>query len=147
MYYTCVRKGRELELEVEKNYQMKLYRVALGFLLVVVFCTPVAAQEGLTDGERIARLEGAYEHLATKVDVERVQTEVERVRTEVESVRTEVESVRTEVVALRSEIHAALQTTRVIFAGFAGFLALVLGGAQVWIGLMLRERKRSVAEG
>ena len=139
MYYTGVRKGRELELEVEKNYQMNLYRVALGFLLVVVFCTPVAAQEGLTDGERIARLEGAYEHLATKVDVERVQTEVERVR-------TEVESVRTEVVALRSEIHAALQTTRVIFAGFAGFLALVLGGAQVWIGLMLRERKRSVAE-
>ena len=111
---------------------MKLYRVALGFLLVVVFCTPVAAQEGLTDGERIARLEGAYEHLATKVDVERVQTEVERVRTE--------------VVALRSEIHAAVQTTRVIFAGFAGFLALVLGGAQVWIGLMLRERRRSVAE-
>jgi len=139
LYYTGVSKGREKELEVEKRYQMKLYRVALGFLLVVVFCTPVAAQEGLTDGERIARLEGAYEHLATKVDVERVQTEVERVR-------TEVESVRTEVVALRSEIHAAVQTTRVIFAGFAGFLALVLGGAQVWIGLMLRERRRSVAE-
>ena len=132
MYYAGVRNGREPEAESEKKLQMKLYHVALGLLLVVVFCTPVAAQEGLTDGERIARLEGAYEHLATKVDVERVQTEVERVRTE--------------VVALRSEIHAAVQTTRVIFAGFAGFLALVLGGAQVWIGLMLRERRRSVAE-
>ncbi|MYC20198.1 MAG: hypothetical protein F4X62_01725 [Caldilineaceae bacterium SB0662_bin_25] len=119
---------------------MKLYHVVLGLLLVVVFCTPVAAQEGLTDGERIARLEGAYEHLASKVDVERVQTEVERVR-------TEVESVRTEVVALRSEIHAAVQTTRVIFAGFAGFLALVLGGAQVWIVLMLREWKSRVPDG
>ena len=118
---------------------MKLYHVVLGLLLVVVFCTPVAAQEGLTDGERIARLEGAYEHLATKVDVEGVRTDVERVR-------TEVESVRTEVVALRSEVHAAAQTTRVIFSAIAGFLALVLGGAQVWIGLMLRERKRSVAE-
>ena len=132
LYYTCVRKGRELELEVEKNYQMKLYRVALGFLLVVVFCTPVAAQEGLTDGERIARLEGAYEHLATKVDVEGVRTEVERLRTE--------------LVALRSEIHAAVQTTRVTFAVFAGLLTLVLGGAQVWIVLMLREWKSRVAE-
>ena len=104
---------------------MKLYHVVLGLLLVVVFCIPVAAQEGLTDGERIARLEGAYEHLATKVDVE---------------------GVRTEVVALRSEVHAAAQTTRVIFSAIAGFLALVLGGAQVWIGLILRERKHSVAE-
>ena len=139
LYYAGVRNGREPEAESEKKLQMKLYHVALGLLLVVVFCTPVAAQEGLTDGERIARLEGAYEHLATKVDVERVQTEVERVR-------TEVESVRTEVVALRSEVHAAAQTTRLIFSAIAGFLALVLGGAQVWIGLMLRERKRRVAE-
>ena len=139
MYYTGVRKGREPESENEKKYYMKLYHVVLGLLLVVVFCTPVAAQEGLTDGERIARLEGAYEHLATKVDVEGVRTDVERVR-------TEVESVRTEVVALRSEVHAAAQTTRVIFSAIAGFLALVLGGAQVWIGLMLRERKHSVPD-
>ena len=111
---------------------MKLYHVALGILLVVVFCRPVAAQEGLTDGERISRLEGAYEHLATKVDVEGVRTEVERLRTE--------------LVAFRSEVQAAAQTTQVIFSAIAGFLALVLGGAQVWIGLMLRERKRSVAE-
>ncbi len=111
---------------------MKLYHVVLGLMLVVVFCIPVAAQEGLTDGERIARLEGAYEHLATKVDVEGVRTEVERLRTE--------------LVALRSEVHAAAQTTRLIFSAIAGFLALVLGGAQVWIGLILRERKSRVAE-
>lgn len=111
---------------------MKLYHVVLGLLLVVVFCTPAAAQEGLTDGERIARLEGAYEHLATNVDVEGVRTEVERLRTE--------------LVALRSEIHAAVQTTRVTFAVFAGLLTLVLGGAQVWIVLMLREWKSRVQE-
>ena len=141
MYYTGARKGQGAkDRDREQRIAMKLYHVVLGLLLVVVFCTPVAAQEGLTDGERIARLEGAYEHLASKVDVERVQTEVERVR-------TEVESVRTEVVALRSEIHAAVQTTRVIFAGFAGFLALVLGGAQVWIVLMLREWKSRVPDG
>ena len=108
------------------NFQVKLYHVALAFLLVAVFCTPVLAQEGLEDGERIARLEGAYEHLATKVDVE---------------------GVRTELVALRSEIHAAAQTTQVIFAVIAGFLSLVLGGAQVWIGFMLRETKRSARDG
>ena len=126
MYYAGVSEGRERESESEKKFQMKLYHVALGLLLVVVFYIPVAAQESLTDGERIARLEGVYEHLATKVDVE---------------------GVRTELVALRSEVHAAAQTTRVIFSVFAGFLTLVLGGAQVWIGLMLRERKSSVAEG
>lgn len=104
---------------------MNLLHVVLGLLLVVVFCTPAAAQEGLTDGERIARLEGAYEHLATKVDVE---------------------GVRTELVALRSEVHAAAQTTRVIFSVIAGLLTLVLGGAQVWIGLMLREWKSRVPE-
>ena len=111
---------------------MKLYGVALGLLMVVVFCTRVAAQEGLTDGERIARLEGAYEHMATEVDVEGVRTEVERLRTE--------------LVALRSEIHAEVQATRVTFAAFAGFLTLVLGGAQVWIVLMLKEWESSVAE-
>ena len=31
------------------------------------------------DGERLSRLEGAYEHLATKVDVERVRTDLGRV--------------------------------------------------------------------
>ncbi len=106
--------------------QMKLHHVIMGILLVAVFCTPVFAPEGLEDGERIARLEGAYEHLATKADVE---------------------GVRTELVALRSEVHAAAQTTQVIFAVIAGFLSLVLGGAQVWIGFMLRETKRSVPDG
>ena len=106
--------------------QMKLHHVIMGILLVAVFFTPVFAQEGSEDGERIARREGAYEHLATKADVE---------------------GVRTELVALRSEIQAAAQTTQVIFAVIAGFLSLVLGGAQVWIGLMLRETKRSVPDG
>ena len=32
-----------------------------------------------SDGERLSRLEGAYEHLATKVDVERVRTDLGRV--------------------------------------------------------------------
>ena len=34
--------------------------------------------------ERLARLEGAFEHFATKADVERVQTSVERLRADME---------------------------------------------------------------
>ena len=45
-------------------------------------------------GERVARLEGAYEHLATKADVHAVRADIEKARTEVESVRTEVESLK-----------------------------------------------------
>ena len=50
--------------------------------------------------ERVSRLEGGSEHLATKADIERVLTALERVRTEsqtgLERNRTEVERVRTE---------------------------------------------------
>ena len=35
--------------------------------------------------ERLARIEGGYEHLATKADLERVQTSVERLRADMES--------------------------------------------------------------
>ena len=46
------------------------------------------------EGERLSRLEGAYEHLATKADVERVRTDVERVRTDVERVRSELKGMK-----------------------------------------------------
>ena len=47
-----------------------------------------------TESERLSRLEGAYEHLATKADVERVRTDVERVRTDVERVRSELKGMK-----------------------------------------------------
>ena len=47
-----------------------------------------------TDNERPSRLEDAYEHLATKADVERVRTDVERVRTDVERVRSELKGMK-----------------------------------------------------
>ena len=47
-----------------------------------------------TESERLSRLEGAYEHLATKADVERVRTDVERVRTAVERVRSELKGMK-----------------------------------------------------
>ena len=54
-----------------------------------------------TESERLSRLEGAYEHLATNASVERVRTEVEGVRTEVERVRTELEGVRSELKGMK----------------------------------------------
>ncbi len=47
-----------------------------------------------SEGERLSRLEGAFEHLATKADVERVRTDVERVRTDVERVRSELKGMK-----------------------------------------------------
>ena len=40
--------------------------------------------------ERVSRIEGGYEHLATKADVERLRADVERVRTDVERLRADV---------------------------------------------------------
>ena len=54
--------------------------------------------------ERVSRLEGAYEHLATKADVADVRTEVANVRTEVADVRTEVADVRTEIAAVENRL-------------------------------------------
>ena len=47
--------------------------------------------------ERVSRLEGGYEHVATKADVERVITEF---RTEVGKLRTEVERNRADIIKI-----------------------------------------------
>ncbi len=43
-----------------------------------------------TSEERLSRLEGAYEHLATKADVESVKVDVESVKVSMESLRVEM---------------------------------------------------------
>ena len=40
-----------------------------------------------TDGERIARLEGTYEHLATKADISDLKVDIERVRSELRGMK------------------------------------------------------------
>ena len=71
-----------------------------------------------TEGERLSRLEGAYEHLATKADVERVRTDVERVRTDVERVRIDVERVRSELKGMKWIIGAGI-------AGAGAFASII----------------------
>ena len=48
--------------------------------------------------ERLGRLEGVYEHLASKADVARVETQVARVETQIADLRTELKG---EIGALR----------------------------------------------
>ena len=75
-----------------------------------------------TESERLSRLEGAYEHLATKADVERVRTDVEGVRTEVERVRTDVERVRSELKGMKWIIGVGIAAAAAIGPILTGIL-------------------------
>ena len=57
---------------------------------------PDTTERNRSQAERLSRLEGGYEHLATKADIERVLVAVERNRTEIERNRTEIERIRAE---------------------------------------------------
>ena len=67
---------------------------------------------------RLSRLEGAYEHVATKEDVANVRTEVANVRTEIADVRTEIAEVRTDIAGVKAYVAAA--ETRLIRWGVGG---------------------------
>ena len=54
--------------------------------------------------ERVSRLEGAYDHLATKADIADARTEIADARTEIANVRTEMAEVRTDIAEVRTDI-------------------------------------------
>ena len=64
--------------------------------------------------ERVSRLEGGYEHLATKADVESVRVDLERLRAdmtaEIGSVRTELKA---EIGSVRAELKAEIRDTKI----------------------------------
>ena len=64
---------------------------------------PDTTERNRSQAERLSRLEGGYEHVATKADIERVLVAVERNRTETERNRTEIERNRTEIERFRAE--------------------------------------------
>ena len=84
--------------------------------------------------ERVSRLEGGFEHLATKADIERVIAVIQGVRTESrtdnERLRTENERLRTEIERNRADIiKMIVQVAGVGFALMAvGFAFLRLTG-------------------
>ena len=67
--------------------------------------------------ERVSRIEGGYEHLATKADIERVLFEIQRSRTESlmenERNRTELERVRAELERNRAELERVRAESRI----------------------------------
>ena len=69
-----------------------------------------------TESERIARIEGAYEHLATRADVETVKTDVHDVKAMVQTAKTElqieIQSVKSEVQTVKSELQTEIQSVR-----------------------------------
>ncbi len=78
--------------------------------------------------ERVSRLEGGQEHLATKADVESVKVEVERAKVEVERVKVELERVRAD---LRAEIKDSKISTIIWLTG----VMVVVSSAQVAAGV------------
>ena len=75
---------------------------------------PDTTERNRSQAERLSRLEGGYEHLATKADIERVLVAVERFRAEAqienERNRTETECLRTEFRAENERIRTEFRT-------------------------------------
>ena len=64
----------------------------------------MVAREPETDDSRISRLEGAYQHLATKEDVANTRSEIANVRTEIANVRTEIADIKAYVAAAETRL-------------------------------------------
>lgn len=80
------------------------------------------------NSERLSRLEGAYEHLATKADVERVRADLSR---DIGQVRSEVERVRTDLSRDIEQVRSELRGMKwVIGVGIAA--AGALGPILTW---------------
>ena len=66
-----------------------------------------------TESERIARIEGAYEHLATRADVETVKVSVQTVKSELQrEIQTVKSELQTEIQEVRTELKAEIQDVR-----------------------------------
>lgn len=89
------------------------------------------SQAGAPIGERVAKLEGAFKHLAAKADVHAVRVEVERLRA---GIGAEISSVRTEV----GELRAYTRANRWILTILIGFASLAVAVTNVLVSLALR---------
>ena len=104
---------------------MKIYALPLAILFALLTSAPLYGQAGLTDGERLARLEGQYEYLSTKADIEKL---------------------RTEIVSLQSEISAGLNTTRWILGAAIALAGIALAIAQYRSNQTLNESSKKLLE-
>lgn len=64
-----------------------VYLVVTVTALFLMLDTPISRAQTATESERIARIEGELEYMATKDDVARLETQVLVLRAEIESAR------------------------------------------------------------
>ena len=87
--------------------------------------------------ERLSRLEGVYDHLASKADVAKVETQIADLRTELKGdiakVETQIAGLRTElkgdIAGLRTEMYRInAGSVKWLVSFMAGFMVVGLGG-------------------
>ena len=87
--------------------------------------------------ERLSRLEGVYDHLASKADVAKVETQIADLRAELKGdiagLRTELKGdiakVETQIVGLRAEMYRInAGSVKWLVSFMAGFMVVGLGG-------------------
>ena len=87
--------------------------------------------------ERLSRLEGVYDHLASKADVAKVETQIADLRTELKGdiakVETQIAGLRTElkgdIVGLRAEMYRInAGSVKWLVSFMAAFMVVGLGG-------------------
>lgn len=89
--------------------------------------------------ERLSRLEGGYEHVATKADIADLRAElkadISNVETHIADLRAEMASLRSLITALEGRVNSIEQRIdRVIFTMF-GFGAAILAGL---VGILVK---------
>ena len=76
--------------------------------------------------ERLSRLEGVYDHLASKADVAKVETQIADLRTELKG---DIAKVETQIVGLRAEMYRInAGSVKWLVSFMAGFMVVGLGG-------------------
>ncbi len=91
--------------------------------------------------ERLSRLEGVYDHLSSKADVAKVETQIADLRTELKGdiakVETQIAGLRTElkgdIVGLRAEMY---RINASLIKWGVGFMAVGLGAMTAIVGFL-----------
>ena len=81
----------------------------------------------LTPEERLSRLEGVYEHLATKADITRLEGEIKAEGTRLEGELTRLEGeLKAAVAELKTELHKGLNRNLYITIGAVVAVATIM---------------------
>ena len=106
--------------------------------MAVSTAPPDTTERNRSLAERLSRLEGGYEHLATKADVERILVAVERFRAEaqIENERARAEA-RADNERLRTEFYTELERIRAeLERNKADIIKVIIRVAGVGVALM-----------